>query len=113
MPSGQSVPSRHDQHHRGVRLQTRQSVGQIPLPGGLSRSLRVGILAAAHRIVNHEQIGPPAGHRAADADREVLAAAVGFPAANSLAVVCKTAAKYIAVLGRRHNISYSSVDCRA
>ena len=83
------VPARHDHHDAPTGLQARHQVVDPPVPCLLAHALAVGILAAAHRVVDHDEVTTSAGHRSAHAHGRVLTAMVGAPAASGRGVGCE------------------------
>ena len=70
------MPARHDQHDPPARPQPRRQVRPEPLPQPVTAGCVVGLRLRLHRIIDEQQIGPPPGHRAANAGSVILAAAV-------------------------------------
>jgi hypothetical protein len=104
------MPTSHNHHLRRPRLEARQIVVDVPIPGLIPDPLAVGVLARPHRVVDQPQISPSTRHGAADADSEVFPAPVRVPSRRSTAVLRDTDAEHHMVLRARIQVPRPSTE---
>ena len=80
------VPAGLNQHLETARLEAGDEIGFVPVPCLVAHNLAVGILSAAHRIIDDGTIGPKADDGASDACRVIGPAVLECPAARGLAI---------------------------